>query len=404
MNVITSNRRKKLSTNFRLMFLVQAFLSVRTLNVVAAIFYLSRGLSLSQVFYLSMFWAAINILSEVPSSYLADRWGRKKTIVLSAVLYCINCVLLIFSDSFTMFALSTFFFALSYACYSGTDEALVYDTSRELGEDGKSLSRLGQYSAAEKVFKIITPLIGAFVARDLMEGQFTWLLIIDTAAAFSALILSLFIVEPKQYFEVERVEAGIFYDALKLIKNNPSLMLAICNRAFNFTGVFIIWRYHQELFANIGTTIIALGIGWSVFNLIVTILNYQIYLLWPTKSSSVKINYLNFITIFFVGLFLVAINFEIHYYWVLLIYFCLNIAENARWPIFSHMFNEHSNSFNRATTLSLSNFVKSVGDIPLLAIASLLVAYKLVYPIYFVLILLILTSIIFQLPKKLIMK
>ncbi len=383
------------------MFFVQAFLSVRTLNVVAVLFYLARGLSLSQVFFLSILWAVVNILFEVPSSYLADRWGRKKTIILSSILFCVYSVLLIFSHSFVMFSLSIFMFALAYACFSGTDEALVYDTSRELGESEDSLRRLGQYSAAEKIFKIITPLIGVFVAKDLVEWQFDLLLVIDSLAAFSGLIISLFLVEPKQFFEVEKVESGVFHDALKLVKNNPNLMRAICNRALAFTSVFIIWRYHQELFTRIGAPIVVLGIGWSVFNMIVTLINYYIDRLWPSKSLTTKINYLNFITVFLIGLFLVIWHFSAHYYWVLLVYFGINMAENARWPIFSDLFNKYSNSFNRATTLSLSNLVKSIGDIPLLAVASFLVARDLIYPVYFLLIIILLSSVIFYLPKNL---
>ena len=398
---IVQTRRHKLFRNFRLMFFLQAFLSVRTLNVVASLFYLARGLTLSQIFYLSIFWAVINIVSEVPSSYLADRWGRNKTIILSSVLYVINCVTLIFAHSFGMFVLGIFFFALSYACFSGTDEALVYDTSRELGDSENSLRRLGQYSAAEKIFKIITPLIGVLIAKDLTEHQFTILLIIDSLAAFCALIISLFIIEPQQYFEVEKVEAGVLHDAVKLIKNNPNLMRAICNRALAFTSVFIIWRYHQQMFVSIGVPILVLGIGWSLFNLIVTIINYQIHRLWPSKTLTTKINYLNFITVFFIVLFLIGWYFEFNYYWMLLIFFGINMAENARWPIFSDLFNKYSNSFNRATTLSLSNLIKSIGDIPLLAIASLLITRGLIYPVYFLLIVILLSSIFFYLPKKL---
>lgn len=398
---ITSQRRKELSGNFRRMFFIQAFQSVRTLNVVVVLFYLARGLSLSQVFYLSIFWAIINILFEIPSSYLADRWGRKKTIVLSTSLYFISSVLLIFSHSFLMFGLSILFYSLSYACFSGTDEALVYDTDRELGDGSGSLRRLGQYASAERIFKIVTPLIGAFIAKDLIEWQFVLLLVIDSTAALCALIISLFVVEPKHRFEVEKAEAGVFVDAVKLIKNNPNLMRAICNRGLAFTSLFVVWRYHQELFTHIGSSILVLGIGWSIFHLLSTILSYNIHRLWPKISLTIKINFLNFLTVFFIGLFLLGWYFEFHYYWILLFYFCFNFTENARWPIFSDLFNKYSSSFNRATTLSLSNFAKSIFDIPMLMVASLLISYNLVYPAYFIFVIMSLTTVIFYLPKKL---
>lgn len=393
-------RRKELSGNFRRMFFIQAFQSVRTLNVVVVLFYLARGLNLSQVFYLSIFWAVINILFEIPSSYLADRWGRKKTIVLSTTLYFVSSVLLIFSHSFLMFGLSIFIYSLSYACFSGTDEALVYDTDRELGESGSSLRRLGQYAAAERIFKIVTPLVGAFIAKDLVEWQFVLLLIIDSSSAFCAMVISFFVVEPKHRLEVEKVEAGVFRDAVKLIKNNPNLMRAICNRGLLFTSVFVVWRYHQELFTNTGISILVLGIGWSLSHLLSTILSYNIHRLWPKTSLTIKINFLNFLTIFFIGLFLLGWNFNLHFYWILLFYFCFNFAENARWPIFSDLFNKYSRSFNRATTLSLSNFIKSIFDIPMLLVASILIARNLIFPIYFIFAIVVFASIIFYLPKK----
>lgn len=392
---------KKLSGNFSKMFFIQAFQNIRTINVVVAIFYLSRGLSLSQIFYLSVVWSVVNILFEVPSSYLADRWGRKRTLVLGVALYTISCVWLFFGYSFLMLSVGIFFYALSNACFTGTDDALIYDTNRELGEEKHSLRRLGQYYAAERIFKVLSPLVGAFVAKDLAPSQFTTLLIIDSMAALTAFIISLSITEPKRhYFEVEKVEAGVIKDALKLLKNNTGFIFAVCNRSLGFIGFFIIWRYHQELFTKIGVPILALGIGWSLFHLLMFFINYFIHKFWPNNAASSKINFLNFLTILLIAIFIVGWQLNFHYYWLLLIYFLANFFENALWPIFSDLFNKYSNSFNRATTLSLSNFVKSIFEIPILLTAGLLVGRNQIYPIYFMFVVILISGLIFYLPKK----
>src|SRR3989339_602078 len=211
---ITLQRRKELSGNFSRMFFIQAFQNIRTINVVVTLFYLSRGLHLTQVFYLSIIWSLINILFEVPSSYLADHWGRKKTIVLGVSLYVVSCLWLIFADSFLLISVSVFFYALSNACFTGTDDALIYDTNRELGTGDDSLRRFGQYYAAERIFKIVSPLIGVLIAKDLSPNQFVILLIIDASAAVISLLSALYIVEPKRhYIEVEKMEAGNLRDA-----------------------------------------------------------------------------------------------------------------------------------------------------------------------------------------------
>lgn len=384
------------------MFFIQAFQNIRTINVVISIFYLSRGLNLSQVFYLSIIWSVVTIFFEVPSSYLADRWGRKKTIILGAGLYLVSCLWILFAHSFVMVGASMFFYALGSACFSGTDDALIYDTNRELRQDKESLRRLGQYYSSERIFKILSPLVGAFIARGLDAKAFTILLLIDSAAAVVSFIISLLIVEPQRhYFEVEKVESGVMRDSIKLVKNNPRLFFAICNRSVMFIGFFIIWRYHQEMFSKLGMPIIALGVGWSLFHLLLFLVNYTIHKFLPHGSLSYRINILNFLTVLSLGIFIVGWYFKINYYWLLLIYFFGNFFENVRWPIFSDLFNKYSNSFNRATTLSLSNLIKSVFDIPLLFAASWLVVRGEFYPVYFVFVLILLASIIFYLPKNL---
>jgi hypothetical protein len=65
--------------------------------------------------------------------------------------------------------------------------------------------------------------------------------------------------------------------------------------------------------------------------------------------------------------------------------------EAMRWPIYSHFNNQKSASYNRATTLSLSNLMKSVMDIPLLFLASLLVSYDIRWIFLLALVLTVLT-------------
>lgn len=394
--------RKKLSGNFRRMFFIQAFQNIRTINVVAALFYLSRGLNLSEIFYLAIVWAVVNIFFEVPSSYLADRWGRKRTIVFGVGLYVVSCGWLIFAHSFWMLGVSVFFYALSNACFTGTDEALIYDTSRELGRQDDSLRRFGQYYSAERIFKVLSPLVGAFVAKDLTANQFMILLAVDALAAVTAFVISLFVVEPKRhYFEVEKIEAGIVRDAIKLIKNNPHLVRTICNRALGFISFFIIWRYHQELFVQIDTPIFVLGLGWSALHLAGFTFIYFIHKFWPSKSSTTQINLFNFSTVLFLGVFIVAWLLHFNYYWLLFIYLLANFTENIRWPIFADLINKYSNSFNRATTLSLSNLIKSVFDIPLLVLAGFLVKQNQMYPVYLAFMIVLVSSLLFYLPAKL---
>ena len=63
-----------LRINKRLMFFTRLFLELKSLNAVIQLFYLSRGLTISQIVYLSLVWSATVLLCDVPSSFLSDKF------------------------------------------------------------------------------------------------------------------------------------------------------------------------------------------------------------------------------------------------------------------------------------------------------------------------------------------
>lgn len=165
-------RSLRLRRNARLLFWTQALLNVNIFNVVSTLFFLQRGLSLPQLIQTAVVWGAANMLFEVPSSYMADRWGRKKTLVVGVLLSIACDAVWLFGHGFFLIFLGFFLNGLAYACFTGTDEALLYDSQRELGEEEQSLKKFGHYDSAQNIAKIITPFLGALLARNLTEWQF----------------------------------------------------------------------------------------------------------------------------------------------------------------------------------------------------------------------------------------
>ncbi len=275
------------------MFWIQGLLCVKVMNLVSTLFYIDRGLTLSEIFYTAIVFAVVNLFFEIPSSYLADKWGRKKTIMLAAIFAAFGWIVQIFAFDFASFLIAFAFMALSYACMSGTDDALIYDTNRELGSGSRSLQELGRYYSAQRFLKIITPLIGAIIAKDLVEWQFILLLFIDIAVALGALFLATRLTEPHHYMDLEKVEAGTFIDAYNLIRYNPDIIRSILGKTLLFIASFIIWRVHQKFFIDLGISVLALGIGWTFINTATYIFNHYIYKFLPSKPLNFRINILN---------------------------------------------------------------------------------------------------------------
>jgi len=396
---MAKTRKQKLEKNFSRMFWIQAFLNIRMLNIVSTLFFLHRGLTLSQIFYLSIVWAITNLLFEIPSSYLADKLGRKKTIILGITFALFFWILLISAHSFLVFTIALIFASLQFACFSGTTDALIYDTNKELGRESKSLEKLGNLYSANHLFKIFTPIIGVLIAKDLQESQFIIIILIDIAITFIGLIIASRLVETNHYVDVEKQEAGIIKDAFKLIKKDWQLIKAILSRVVIFIAIFIIWRFHQKFFTDIGISIITLGITAACIHSVVFILNKNITKFVHLKNLIRRINTLNYSVAFFLTIFVASILVFPNKYWLLVLYGLIIASEVTRWPLYSELYNKKSSSFNRATTLSLSNFLKSIIDVPLLFIASILISINIGYPFIFALMLVIVVIIFFRIPK-----
>jgi len=160
------------------------------------------------------------------------------------------------------------------------------------------------------------------------------------------------------------------------------------------------WRFHQKFFIDIDISIITLGIMGASINIIVFAFYQNIMKFVHSKNLTSKINILNYLVAFFLTLFVISTFMLTNKYWLLIIYGLIITTEVMRWPLYSELYNKKSFSFNRATTLSLSNFLKSILDIPLIFIASVLIGININYPFIFSLTLVIIVIIFFRIPKR----
>lgn len=65
---------------------------------------------------------------EVPSGYMSDRLGRRKTLLAAAVSYVLATGLLVVGDGFAQFALANVLLGAAWAFASGTDSALLFES------------------------------------------------------------------------------------------------------------------------------------------------------------------------------------------------------------------------------------------------------------------------------------
>lgn len=382
--------------NLRLLFWGRAFLETKALAAVTVLFFQMRGLKMDQVFYLTIVWSLTALVCEVPSGYLADVIGRKKTMLIGTILFMVSQVHRVYATNYWEFAFQFVLMSAAFSCFSGTEEALLYESLKAVGRENEMLSQNGRLSSARQIFKMFTPLIGSFIASDLTDAQYNILLWADVYTAFVALGIFLFLVEPPHVKQVLEEEVGIFAESLKTIKNNPWMMRVSVNKILVFTGAFFTWRVYQPILSEHGVTAIWLGMFYflsSLFGFLGT---------WFLGAIEKRIGLTSFMTgtaIASVLLYVVGIisTMPILLFLSFLVIITISIL---REPAFSHLVNQHVQSKSRATTLSNLNMLKSVVDIPLTFLAAVVSMWDLRYPLAFGLVLCLIALIAFPIRKN----
>lgn len=153
------------------------------------LFMVSIGFNAATIGVMVALYSAVIVLAETPSGILADRWSRKGVLVLAALALAISGLIGGLSDSVPIFLLSTCFWGLFFALYSGTYDSVIYDTIlEETGESTKFERYLGVMKLLDGSALVVGALLGGLIAQFIGLRE-TYLFTIPVALASVAALL-----------------------------------------------------------------------------------------------------------------------------------------------------------------------------------------------------------------------
>lgn len=351
-----------LARNIKLLFWSKVFREAKALAVVATLFYLHRGLTMTEIYSLSIVWSITSLLTEVPSGYLADFIGRKKTIILGMMLIVAALIAQIYSHGFASFSLVFILFSAGFSCISGTEEALLYDSLKEVGRAQEMQVLNARLYSSKFVARIFVALVGAYIAKDLTEVQYLYLLKFDILLVLFSLLLSLFLTEPRNETEDLAKKKNSFVAALSTVKAHPWLIRATISRLLLFFSGFFIFRAYQPFLKDNGATVLMIAMYFFLSRGLIFLIHWNAkhWLKWIKTSSAINLSAI------LATLGLVA-SLLLEDIWSIIIIFAMATAMiDVRDPLYAKAINQRIESKNRATTISLLNMIKGVLDIPLL--------------------------------------
>ena len=113
---------------------------------VATIYRENRGISLSENFIIESIYMVFIILLEIPWGIFADKFGYKKTLLLSNFIFLVSKVIFLKANSFTLFFIERLLLAFSISGLSGCDSAMMYLSLNENENSEKIFATYGFFS------------------------------------------------------------------------------------------------------------------------------------------------------------------------------------------------------------------------------------------------------------------
>ncbi len=314
----------------------------------------ARGLSLLQV---NSIWSIIVVtifLTEVPTGVIADRIGRKRSVVMALFLQFLGEFFYIFASGYVAFVIIAILGGIGYSFLSGANEALIYDSLPLENRETAMKKAMGRVGAAYQLAFFVAPLLGGLVISRLVLSKYRLGIALTATSVFLAFLISLTLEEPPAPYHRQASSAvQILKNGLAQVRGNRKIRwiaaVAIFTGAFSNTLV----TFYQPYFVQFGMiTSLPIGIALSLGGLGAFLVLNNVSAI-ERRLGRFGLYFLSFFPGVLYLLLAIAPNIL-----VLFPLFILTYAfADAKNPLISAYQNEQIESASRATTISLINMI-----------------------------------------------
>ena len=248
---------------------IRFFYNLIPAYVIERLFWELKGMTIQLVVYTEIIYAITIIIFEIPTGILADKWGRKKMLILTAFFGCIEFIILIYATTFWHFAVIVFLAGVGGAANSGSENALLYDSLVSNNETPSFEKYLGKLNAYDLSAAIIAALSGSLMANHFGFEFNYW---ISFVAVFISLCLTFTLAEPE--LKVKMNESIAIKEYIKIsisfFKRNPNVCLVLVSGMIIGASLNFIDEFWQLYISRLGIPVIYFGLfsaGLMLFRL-----------------------------------------------------------------------------------------------------------------------------------------
>ncbi len=338
-------KHKKLKKNLRMYYLFRVLCSMNFVMPMFMLFLIDKGLSGVQIMVTQGACTAVELLLTVPSGAFADKVGRKRTLIISTMLYAAAFTAYGYSNTFIQILLAEVVFAASSALFHGTGEAFLYDALAEAKQEKKYKKVLGTSYAIQSVFMGIAAVAGGLMAKYDLALPF-----LTSALPVSLSMIPLFFLkEPKRSKPTERYWP-LIRDSCRFVAKNRRL-----RNIFYFSAVMTVvgfgtWMMFQPLLINMGLKVEYLGFAMMAMSMVHGLGNKL------SERFEKRFGHLDLLLVFTgARILILSLIWLGTGYYIILWGLLLDLVGGIAWPIISELVNSHAKAETRATVMSLSS-------------------------------------------------
>lgn len=198
---IESRTCRKLNSNHIFFIYIYGFFSdFFLIFAVDKLIFIDSGLSMYEVVTIVSLWACTQMVAEIPSGIISDRWNRKYILALSGLFFGAGFIFWLVLPTFLGYAIGfSFLFGIATALLSGTDQAYIYDVLRIKNNQESYAKVFGLYRASRFIGLATSWALGGYLS----DFSYQYVIYGSMLSGFTMMLIA-FLMLPnikKSYFE-----------------------------------------------------------------------------------------------------------------------------------------------------------------------------------------------------------
>ncbi len=345
---------RKIQANIYKLYLIKLSKWLMLIMPIVALFYRENGLNDFDIYLLQAIYAVSVAIMEIPSGYMADIIGRKKSLVLGSIMGSLGFFMYTFSSSFSGFLVAEIILGLGGSFISGSDSALLYDSLAAIRMKHRYLQFEGRITSLGNFAETAAALCGGLLAGYL---GYRSVYFAQGIIAFIAVPASFLLTEPPRD---QPIEIPGFAHILKvcketLITNKKLRSTIFFSSVIGISTLCMAWTV-QIYFAAAGLTAYEITPLWIALNLTVAVAAAFaadiVTFLGERKSLLLILFFIPF------GYILLGI---LQFQAAVISLFLFYAVRGYATPVLKDLINNNCSSSTRATVLSIRSMIIRFG-------------------------------------------